>query len=182
MKVNSQIKNQQMPLVCRKAHPYLSRNCLCDNLTLNPFFSSKQQTRHTVQYCSLIHLDHNRIFLTETSFNVGSSVVVSFLRLECGVLCGERSRLLSSLLVWPSEEDWIIKNCSFLKTIYISTYFTCRSSKIQSVCVAWLSGLVLINWNNLRKTQGSTEKQERIRLSAVSVKNWDKITETLQQT
>lgn len=34
---------------------------------------------------------------------------------------------------------------------------TCRSKRVQSDLAAFLSGLVLIKWNNFRKTQGSEE-------------------------
>lgn len=45
--------------------------------------------------------------------------------------------------------------CLCTMCVYVCVCVTCRSSWIQSVCVAWLSLLVLMNWNNFRKTHGS---------------------------
>lgn len=44
----------------------------------------------------------------------------------------------------------------------MSTIFTSRSSCIQSCCVAWLSLLVLMNWNNFNKTQLSEQNKTKL--------------------
>lgn len=43
---------------------------------------------------------------------------------------------------------------------------TCRSSCAQSSCVECSSALVLMNWNNFKKTQGSEENKAKISSSS----------------
>lgn len=73
---------------------------------------------------------------------------------------------LPSLDIQSTQKSWLQMQLTHIKqnTVQVSTPLQCvcttwRSSWIQFVCAVWLSGLVLMNWNNFRKTQGSKRKR-----------------------